>query len=41
VQTKKKKKKAVAALKHQDSIADQTEVLGPNEDTGNVHAIAA
>lgn len=41
VQTKKKKKKAVAALKNQDSIVDQSEVLGPNEEDGNVNAIAA
>jgi len=41
VQTKKKKKKATAALKHQDSIVDQSEVLGPNEHDGNLNAVAA
>ena len=37
--TKKKKKKAVAALQNQESIVDHSEVLGPNEETGNVNAI--
>lgn len=41
LQTKKKKKKAVAALKNQDSIVDQAEVLGPNEHEGNMNAVAA
>jgi hypothetical protein len=39
--TKKKKKKAVAALKTQDSIVDQSEVLGPNESLGNTNAVVS